>query len=49
MTLNGHFVLKSVFNRHFMGWRVLAFGQNCSEICRTTHILPAAINVSQRL
>ena len=26
---------------------VLAFGENCSEICRATHILSAAKNVAQ--
>jgi len=26
---------------------VLAFGENCSEICRATHILSAAKNVVQ--
>jgi len=33
-TLNGHFALKSVFGSAAMGWCVLAFRQNCSEICR---------------
>jgi len=28
--------------RHLMGWRVLAFRQNCSEVCRAKHILLAA-------
>jgi len=46
MTLNGHFALKSLlaqsWDRDLMGWRILAFWQNCSEICRATHILSAA-------
>ena len=28
--------------RHLIGWRVLAFRQNCLEICKATHILAAA-------
>ena len=28
--------------RHLTDWRVLAFRQNCSEVCRATHILLAA-------
>jgi len=32
MTLNGHFALKSVLGSYLMGWRVLAFRQNCWEI-----------------
>jgi len=42
MILNGHFALKSVLGSAFGGLRVLAFGQNCSEICRAKHLLSAA-------
>ena len=37
MTLNNHFALKNLsWARHLMGWRVLAFKQNYSKICRAT-------------
>ena len=42
MTLNDHFALKA--GPSSAG--VLAFGENCSEICRATHILSAAKNVA---
>ena len=38
MTLNGHFVLKSVSGSATNGLASPAFGQNCSKICRATHI-----------
>jgi len=41
MTLNGHFALKSVSGSATNGLAFLAFGQNCSKICRATHILSA--------
>ena len=44
MTLNGHFALKSGSSSTSNGLAVgvLAFGENCTEICRAAHILPAA-------
>ena len=44
MTLNVYFVFKFVLGLacaivHVMGLRVLAFGQNCSEICRAAHYI----------
>jgi len=42
MTLNGHFALKSDPFSAPKWAGVLAFGENCSEICRATHILSAA-------
>jgi len=46
MTLNGHFALKSGPSSSSNG---LAFGENCSEICRAMYIglLSAAKNVAQ--
>jgi len=41
MTLNGHFALKSVSGSATNGLASPAFGQNCSKICRATHILSA--------
>ena len=42
MTLNGHFALKSVSARQlYNGLASPALGQNCSKICRATHILLA--------
>ena len=41
MTLNGHFALKSVSGSATNGLVSPAFGQNCSKICRATHILSA--------
>ena len=43
MTLNGHFALKSVSGSATNGLASPAFGQNCSKICRVTHILSATI------
>ena len=43
MTLNGHFALKSGSLHQYIG--VLAFGENCSEICRATHRLSAATKI----
>jgi len=31
-------------SNHLIGWRVLAFRQNCSEICTATHTLLAGIS-----
>ena len=45
MTLNGHFALKSVSGSATNGLASPAFGQNCSKICRATHILSE--NVAQ--
>jgi len=36
--LNGHFALKSVSDSATNGLASPAFGQNCSKICRATHI-----------
>jgi len=36
MTLNGHFALKSGSSSTSNGLAFLAFGDNCSEICRAT-------------
>jgi len=47
MTVNGHFVLKSVSGLATNGFASPAFGQNCSNICRATHILSATKNVAQ--
>jgi len=49
MTLNGHFALKSGPSSASNGFKVgvLAFGENCSEICRATHRLSAPKNVAQ--
>ena len=41
MTLNGHFALKSVSGSATNRLASPAFGQNCSKICRATHILSA--------
>ena len=41
MTLNGHCALKSVSGLATDGLASLAFGQNCSKICRATHTLSA--------
>jgi len=41
MTLNGHFALKSVSGSVTNGLASPAFGQNCSKICRATHIVSA--------
>ena len=41
MTLNGHFALKSVSGSAIYALASPAFGQNCSKICRATHILSA--------
>jgi len=45
MTLNGHFALKSVSGSATNGFSAPAFGQNCSKICRATHILSVSGNV----
>ena len=47
MTLNGHFALKSGPEVGIQWSGVLACGENCSEICRATHIMSAAKNVAQ--
>jgi len=39
MTLNGHSALKSVSGSATNGLASPTFGQNCSKICRATHIL----------
>ena len=52
MTLNDHellFCVKIYFELGIQWSDVLAFGENCSEICRATHILSAAKNVAQLL
>jgi len=41
MTMNGHFASKSVSGSATNGLASPAFGQNCSKICRATHILSA--------
>ena len=41
ITLNGHFALKSVSGSANNGLTSPAFEQNCSKICRATHILSA--------
>jgi len=41
MTLNDHFALKSVSGSATNGLASPAFGQNCSKICRASHILLA--------
>ena len=41
MTLNGYFALKSVSGSATNVLASPAFGQNCSKICRATHILSA--------
>jgi len=38
VTLNGHFALKSVSASATNGLSSSAFGQNCSKICRASHI-----------
>jgi len=47
MTLNNNFALKSVSGLATDVLASPAFGQNCSKICRATHILSATKNVSQ--
>ena len=47
MTLNDDFALKSGPCSASNGLAFMAFGENCSEICRATHILSAAKNVAQ--
>ena len=42
MTLNDYFALKSVLGSATNVLASPAFGQNCSKICRATHILSAA-------
>jgi len=42
MALNDHFSLKSVSGSATNELVFLAFGENCSEICRATHRLSAA-------
>ena len=48
MTLNGHFCIK-IWSELGIQWvnGVMAFGENCSKICRATHRLSAAKNVAQ--
>jgi len=41
MTLNSYFALKSLSGSATNGLVSPAFGQNCSKICRATHILSA--------
>jgi len=41
MTLNGHFALKPVSGSATYELAFLDFRQNCSKICRATHILSA--------
>jgi len=50
MTLNDlewSFCVKIWFELGIQYAGVLAFGENCSEICRATHILSTAKNVAQ--
>jgi len=50
MTLNDlewSFRIKIWFELGIQWAGVLAFGENCSEICRAAHILSAAKNVAQ--
>ena len=49
MILNGHFALKCDSGSAFNGFVVLAFGENCSEICRATHNTVSGKNVTQGL